>query len=221
MRKIVIAPNEYYHLYNRGVNKQDIFHNDRDRARFLFLILHFQSTVTFTNIEYYVSHFMRHRVFNISKKSLKNLCENKLVEVVNFCLMPNHFHLLIFEKTEGGIAQYMQRVLNAYTKYYNTKYKKSGHLFQGPYQAVHVYDNAQLLHLSAYIHRNSIDLLEWRSKISEYPWSSLGDYVGENRWHDLLSKEIISEQFPGNDYAEFIESSSAKSNKDTGTLFID
>ena len=79
---------------------------------------------------------------------------SRYVELVSFAFIPNHFHLIVHEKKENGISQYMQRILNAYTKYFNAKYKKTGHLFQGPFKAVHTESNEQLLHLSAYIHRN-------------------------------------------------------------------
>ncbi|MDO8492230.1 MAG: transposase [bacterium] len=211
MRNISIAPNEYYHLFNRGVLKQDIFLNDRDRVRFLFALLHFQSNFTLTNPEYYVNNYIEHRVFNISKKTADKILEDRSVELTSFCLMPNHFHLLVLEKNEGGIAKYMQRILNAYTKYFNTKYKKSGHLFQGPYKAVHVESNSQLLHLSAYIHRNPRELAGWKNKEENYQWSSYQDYTKDNRWGDLLAKEIIEGQFDDkNDYKEFLETSPAK-----------
>ena len=125
--------------------------------------------------------------------------------------MPNHFHLTVKEVAEGGISQYMQRVLNAYTKYYNAKYNKFGHLFQGPYKIVHIEDNRQLLHLSAYIHRNPRELKKWRQKEDKYPWSSYQDYVFENRWGNLLSQNIISDQFESkHEYHNFVKTSTAK-----------
>ena len=82
--------------------------------------------------------------------------------------MPNHFHLILQEVKEGGISQYMQRVLNAYTKYYNKKYEISGHLFQGPYKSVHIKDDPQLLYLSAYIHNNVRELKSWKNFDSDF-----------------------------------------------------
>ncbi|MDP3935341.1 MAG: transposase [Candidatus Giovannonibacteria bacterium] len=137
--------------------------------------------------------------------------QEKYVELVNFAMMPNHFHLTVREFKEGGIAQYMQRVLCAYTKYFNAKYQKSGHLFQGPYKAVHIEDNEQLLHLSAYIHRNPRELSEWKNKEHIYPWSSYQDYVNENRWGKLLTQDILLGQFADKkEYENFLKSSPAK-----------
>jgi putative transposase len=131
--------------------------------------------------------------------------------LINFTLMPNHFHLIIRELKEGGISQYMQRVLNAYTKYYNTKYKISGHLFQGPFQIVYIKNDNQLLYLSAYIHRNPGEIKEWTGKEHIFPYSSYQDCINKNRWGELLKTDIITEQFStGEKYKSFVETSGAK-----------
>ncbi|MBI3305989.1 transposase [Candidatus Nomurabacteria bacterium] len=211
MRNIKIAPGEYYHIFNRGVNKQLIFHDSADRVRFLFLILYFQSPITFINIGRPVKSFVKHSVFNIEGVTTREIINSRFVELTSFVLMPNHFHLIIKEVEENGIARYMQRVLNSYTKYYNTKYNKSGHLFQGPYKAVHVKNNNQLLYLSAYIHRNPRELKEWQNKESSYPWSSYQDFVNKNRFEGLLVLDIISEQFENHkEYDDFVKTSPAK-----------
>ena len=211
MRNIKIAPGEYYHIFNRGMAKQKIFLDKRDWIRFLFLILHFQSPITFQNIHRPTKNFVQHSVFNIDKEEKLEIIQKRYVELTAFCLMPNHFHLIIKEVEESGVARYMQRVLNSYTKYINTKYKKSGHLFQGPYKAVHVNGNIQLLHLSAYIHKNPRELRGWKNKEINYEWSSYQDFVLKNRWDTLIVPQIITEQFKNeNDYKKFIETSTAK-----------
>lgn len=208
MRNIKIAPGEYYHIFNRGVNKQLIFHETTDWARFLFLILHFQSPVIFQNIGRPTKEFVKHSVFNINSDEI---IKKRYVELTAFCLMPNHFHLIVKEVEEGGISQYMQRVLNSYTKYFNTKYKKSGHLFQGPYKAVHVENNEQLLYLSAYIHRNPREFTNWSGKEDKYQWSSYQDLVKQNRFEKLINSDIITDQFKNkNDYNNFVKTSGAK-----------
>lgn len=138
--------------------------------------------------------------------------------------MPNHFHMTVCEHKESGIAQYMQRVLCAYTKYFNAKYNKNGHLFQGPYKAVHIEDNNQILYLSTYIHRNPCELKNWRNKEYNYPWSSYQDYCSYNRWGALLKTNIITNQFSQKEYKQFVLSSIAKrSNQEleNDSLFID
>ncbi len=211
MRNIKIAPGEYYHIFNRGMSKQLIFHDNMDRIRFLFLILYFQSPTVFQQIGRSIKSFVQHSVFDIDIKTKKEIVKGRFVELTSFCLMSNHFHLIVKEVEENGIARYMQRVLNSYTKYYNTKYHKSGHLFQGPYKAVHVKDNNQLLYLSAYIHRNPRELKEWLNKENIYPWSSYQDCVNKNRFEELLITAIINGQFKNkNEYDEFVKTSSAK-----------
>ncbi len=211
MRKIPIAEGEYYHVYNRGNNKRDIFLKEEDWARFLFLILFFQSPAPVYNVSKFVSNFIKHRVFNISRKNLDKLIAARFVELNNFALMPNHFHLTVRNLTSDGLSKYMQRVLNAYTKYFNAKYGVSGHLFQGPFQIVAVKDDRQLLHLSAYIHKNPRELKDWRNKEDAYSWSSYQDYIGTNRWGNLLAREIVLGQFANPpEYREFVKTSPAK-----------
>jgi putative transposase len=219
MRNIKIAPNEYYHVFNRGVNKQVIFNDTNDWFRFLFLIIYLQSPVTFQNIGrlYNRSTSVQHRVlnttdvFNVDEKIVNEIAEKRYVELVSFCLMPNHFHLILKEANEGGIARYMQRVLNSYTKYYNTKYEKSGHLFQGPYKVVHIKSNTQLLYVSAYIHRNPRELPGWTDKEDKYFFSSYQDFIVKNRWSMLLAMDIVFGQFESRDeYRDFVSESTAK-----------
>ncbi len=211
MRNIPITSGEYYHIYNRGNNKQVVFINDKDRMRFLFLVLYFQSPIVFSNIVRYVDHYVKKSVFNVNTKDVSKIIKTRYVELVGFVLMPNHFHLIVYGVKDKGISQYMQRILNSYTKYFNTRHKRIGHLFQGPYNAKGVYSEEQLLYLSAYIHKNPQDIKGWAKKEHLFPWSSYQDYVKENRWGELLKKDIVSEQFSsGEDYKEFIETSGAK-----------
>ena len=207
MRLHKIAQGEYYHICNRGVEKKVIFHDSGDYWRFLFLVLYFQSETIFAQVGRAVEKFVKHRVLD----NYGEITKKRTVELVAFCIMPNHFHLILKEVREGGISVYMQRILNAYGKYYNTKYQKTGHVFQGPYRAVHIAENRQLLHVSAYIHRNPREMKGWFKKEKEYFWSSYQDFVGNNRWGKLLVQDIISEQFKNKGaYQRFVETSLTK-----------
>ena len=209
MRKTIITPGEYYHVVNRGVNKQKLFIDKRDYVRFLFLILYFQSPITFINLGRHVSYFVKHQMFNISEQ--ENIIKNRSVYLHNFCIMPNHFHLLLSESIDGGISRYLQRIQNGYGKYFNTRYQKNGHVFQGVFRAVHMQDNEQLLHTSAYIHKNPQELMSDRHDLETYPWSSYRDYIGQNRWRKLIESTIILDQFETKeDYHTFVKTSSAK-----------
>ena len=204
---------EYYHIYNRGAHRGNIVHNETDRKRFLFGILYYQSPRQFTNVQRIVEGYSPLSGFPVSEQALDEVLQTRIVDLVCFCLMPNHFHLLVRERTEGGISSYMGRIMNAYTHYINTKYERSGHLFEGRYKAKHIADNNQLLYLSAYIHRNPRELKAWKETYFEYPWSSLQDLTEANRWGGLLEADIIADQFettPDSNYRDFVETSTAK-----------
>ncbi len=211
MRKIQFVPGSYYHICNRSNNKEAIFLDERDYARFLFFILSCQAPIYFNNIGRQISHYVKHSVFNISADTLQEMINTRKVELNTFTTMPNHFHLLVKEKSNGGISSYLQRVQNGYAKYFNTKYKKQGHLFQGAFRAVPIETDEQLLYLSAYIHRNPRELKEWINKEIEYPWSSYQDLAKNNRWGQLLKSDAILNQFSNrNGYHNFVETSTAK-----------
>lgn len=214
MRKLKFTAGEYYHIYNRGNDKKQIFFTKADYARFLFLILYFQAPIPIRNISRQITHFMRHSAFDNDLIAIKEILRERNVEVVSFTLMPNHFHCLVRALSDEGVSQYMQRVLDAYTKYFNTKNEKNGHVFQGPFQAVPVETNEQLLYVSAYIHRNQRELPKWKNKEYLYLWSSYQDYVHKNRWGELLKTSRILEQFSSPDeYQKLVETSGAKEKK--------
>lgn len=213
-RKKVIAPGEYYHILARGVNKQQLFFNERDFARFLFYILFFQSNRRIHNISYYIDGFMEDGDFGVGLKTRKEIIKEREVELVCFTLMENHIHLILKELEEGGISKMMQRALDGYARYIHTKYKKTGHIFEGPFKAVHIKNNNQLLYLSTYIHKNAKDIKRVGLLWEKYPWSSFQDFVKENRWGDLLAKSVILEQFVDpEEFIQFTRESSAKETK--------
>ena len=210
-RKEAFATGEYYHVYGRGNDRRNIFRDQRDWTRFLFLVLYFQSGTPFYNLGRHISHFIKHRAFGVPDERRRELLNTRVTELAAFCLMPNHFHLIAHESREGGISSYMQRILTGYTTYFNTRYRRSGHLFQGPFRSVRVKDNNQLLYLSTYIHKNPRGLARWKDKEHEYPYSSLQDYVRDNRWGKLLERDIILSQFSApEEFRTFTDTSIAK-----------
>ncbi|MFH0804190.1 MAG: transposase [Candidatus Zambryskibacteria bacterium] len=211
MRYENFAEKEYYHLFGRGVNKEKIFLDDKDRARFIFLITHFQSPTRIYNISWYTKSFLEKNSFSTKKDKIDDMLKKRNVELVAFALMPNHFHILIQNLEDGILSVYMHRVLTAYSKYFNAKYNKKGHVFHGPFGAVHVKNNNQLLHLSAYIHKNPKEIGAWGDTYDKYPWSSYQDYIGLNRWGDLISTDIVLRQFKDQaKYRDFVSTSTAK-----------
>jgi len=212
-QKRSLVTGEYYHIYNRSAHKVGLFRERADWQRLLFAVLYFQSPTLFQNVRRLANTFDPKLGFVVNEADFSHVFQGRGIELVSFCLMPNHYHLIIREIREGAVAAYMQRVSDSYTRYFNIKYEVSGHVFQGRYQSVHIKDDRQLLYLSAYIHRNPRELRAWKDKEHEYPWSSLRDYTVENRWGGLLAPEIILDQFEGSkqsNYADFVKTSTAK-----------
>ena len=208
------APGEYLHVFNRGMQKQPIFETDQDRLRFLFLLLTFQGEAVIKNISREIRQNVQSSTLHILGELKSEILKKRMVELVVFCLAPNHFHTIIRELVDNGISKYMQRVLTAYTKYFNTRHEKSGHLFQGPYKSVHISEDRQLMHTSAYIHKHPCEIKGWMGKEHLYPWSSYQDCIGENRFEELLVTDIITDRYVKDkgvsSYKKFVSSSPAK-----------
>ena len=202
MRGIKFIEGKIYHIYNRGVEKRDIFLDDEDYFRFIHDLFEFNDEELAT-ILYYKKPFIQlyetksHRVDH--KRKL-------IVEILVFTLMPNHFHLLLRQRRENGISEFMHRLGVGYSMYFNQKYERNGSLFQGTYKAVLVENEAHFIHLPYYIHVNSLDLRfpEWRDKeiknyqeamkfLENYRWSSFPDYIGKKNFPSVTERKFLSE----------------------------
>jgi len=209
------APDEYLHVFDRGMQKQPIFKIEADYLRFIFIILTFQGEHVVKNISREIKQTVQSSTlhsFGIEEDLEKDILKNRMVELVAFSLMPNHFHLLVRELVDNGLSKYMQRVMTAYTKYFNLRHTRSGHLFQSRYKSVLINSDKQLMHVSAYIHKNPAEI-GWRGKEEKYPWCSYQDYLGENRFRNLLVTDVVMERFRDekrSSYKEFVSSSPAK-----------
>lgn len=147
MRKTTFENGEYYHVYNRGVDKRDIFLSDNDRFRFL------ESMREFNQVAPVVSLYIKNRVGkNVAVQPLQN---EKLVEIISYCLLPNHFHLILKQEKDGGISEFMKRLGGGYTWFFNYRHERSGSLFQGRFKSIHIDSNEYLLYLSAYVSGNN------------------------------------------------------------------
>src|SRR3989344_7211266 len=144
MRKIEFVESEFYHVYNRGNNKRVIFNKPFDLDRFLTSIEYFNNVESIGSI--YEESLFRDKKLGGSTSKL-GLGSEKLVDIVAYCLNPNHFHFILKQLSVDGIQKFMHRLGTGYTMYFNEKYKNSGSLFQGRYQAIHVNSNEYLLHL--------------------------------------------------------------------------
>lgn len=191
-QQVIFANDEIYHVFNRGVEKRRIFLEKADFIRFIETILYYQ-------IKSPPVRFSFKNRLNIIKHQAD---ETLLVEIICFCLMPNHFHLLIKQLCEGGISLFLNKVSNSYAKYFNTKYKRIGPLFQGFFKAVHVSDERQLLQVSRYIHRNPVSSYLVRD-LKDYLFSSYRQYI--NLENGFCSDKIIKDQFnSAKEYEQFV-----------------
>jgi putative transposase len=176
MRKLPLIKGNYYLIYNTGNNSSNIFFDEIDRARMLFSLLYFQSDEKVSNVSFQTNSYSERKEFSLRKNTVERIIKNRSVELISFTLNPECFILLIKQTEKDGIADYMQRVSNSYTKYFNSRYGKSGHLFSGPYKAFDVPAESLVL-TSVLIHREIGSAREWRGREHKYPWSSYQDYI--------------------------------------------
>jgi len=210
MRKIKFINGEYYHIYNRGVDKRIIFECQEDLDRF------FESMVEFNTIESIGSIYSNNQRMRMRGSASHSPEKEKLVEFICYCLNPNHYHFLLRQLVDNGIQKFMHKIGTGYTMHFNKKYKRSGSLFQGRYKATHVDSNEYLLHLSAYINLNyKVHCLERiRGSASNSFKSSWVEYIEgdyyekEKNKKGFCEKDIILDQFGGvEDYKGFAEDS--------------
>lgn len=149
MRKEPLVTGEYYHIYNRGVDKRDIFNNLKDLERFK------ESIKQFNQVEGIGSLEMHHKSVRALGSHLGSHSQSEpLVEIVAFCLNPNHFHFFLKQLTEGGIAKFMQKLLGGYTYYFNQKNKRSGSLFQGTFKSKLISSENYFRKTFGYVNKN-------------------------------------------------------------------
>lgn len=204
-RKVILAPEQFYHVFNRGVASSPIFLNTREYLRFLDLIDYYR----FSNTPLSFSKLM-----NLEKEERKKIFlelkkENAIhVEVLTYCLMPNHFHLLLKQITDKGISIFMKNLQNGYVKYFNIKNERAGPLFQSMFKAVIIETDEQLLHVSRYIHLNpSTAFIVEPENLEDYKWSSLNSYLDKdfNSADYFVNSKIVLDFFKkGEDYKKFV-----------------
>jgi len=177
----VFAPNCYYHLYGRGVNKMDLFRDKEDYNLFAYQFK-----------KYLTPDFKETRFFKGQEIQLAVNSVAGQVELYAFCFMPNHFHLLVKSVEKDGVSKLMRRVLTGYSSYFNGKYNRQGPLIQGSYRAVNVGTREQFIHVSRYIHLNPI-LAGIVKKAKDYEYTSYKNYLENRGWGWLeLNEQVLS-----------------------------
>ncbi|MEX2033083.1 MAG: transposase [Candidatus Colwellbacteria bacterium] len=215
MKKPIFTNSRIYHIYNRGVDKRKTFLDDEDYYRFIHDLFEFNDEAPAPNI-YYRLPYLQSQSYEVEPRKIAGKAvgarekRKLLVEILVFCLMPNHFHLLIRQLKDTGITKFMQKLGTGYTMYFNQKYERVGSLFQGRFKAALVDRDAHFIHLPYYIHSNPLDLEfpEWRTKeirnyreavkfLENYRWSSFPDYIGKDNFPSVTSRKFLSEFFNG------------------------
>jgi len=179
LEKIYI-PEAYYHIYNRGVEERIIFQEKNDYIVFLSLLKRYLS---------------QEPAKDRAGREYPNY--HKEITLLAFCLMPNHFHFLVYQHEKDAITKLLRSLCTAYTMYFNKKYKRVGHLFQSRFKASIIEKDSYLLHISRYIHLNPANYKKWE-------FSSLPYYLGRSRAEWLDSRPIL-ELFEDGPYVKFLE----------------
>ena len=190
------AENCYYHVFNRGLDKREIFKDPSDYKIFKYYLFIYTAPLK--------------RVLSFYPQLKPRLQNNNLsneLDLIAYCLMPNHIHLLIHQKTKSGVSKFMKQVSNAYTKYFNTKYERRGNLMESRFKAVQITSESLLAHVSRYIHLNPV-VANIVKNTEMYPWSSYKSYILDNQKESkvICEKEIILNQFKTiKDYKNFVQ----------------
>ncbi len=185
---------EIYHVFNRSVGRQPIFLNSHD----------FQRAVQVADFYGYATPRLRFSHFNRLSMEERNkfllelkMSSSKIVDIFAYCLIDNHYHFLLRQLKDLGIIKFLSNFQNSYAKYFNTTRKRNGALFQAVFKAVRIEGDEQLLHVSRYIHLNpfsSFSIKEVKDLVN-YPWSSLGDYLGI-RESGMVNTNFLLGYFP-------------------------
>lgn len=198
-----IITNEIYHIFNRGVASQPTFFNKRDYDRALESFFYYQNSNPPIKYSRFLSLPIKQRADILEDLSKK---KHYLVEVIAYCLMPNHFHFLLRQILEGGIAKFMSNFTNSYTRYINTKQERTGPLFTGKFKSVRVETQKQLLHVSRYIHLNPYTsfVVKTMEDLKEYHYSSFPEFIGRTSLSLCTKDGILADFKTIKQYEQFV-----------------
>ena len=201
-RNVFLGNNEFYHVLNRGITSQKVFNSEKNYFQFIDRMNYYRN----------VSPLMSYAQFFDLPMSIRlNILEEaqasgeQLVEIVAYCLMPNHFHLILKQISNNGISNFVAKLTNSYTRYYNIKHHRLGPILQGRFKAVLVESDEQLIHLSRYIHLNpySAGLVSTLDELKQFSYSSLANYLFGQK--GFCVPNVVLDQFSDrDDYWRFV-----------------
>lgn len=215
LRKDPFITGEYYHLFNRGIDKRNIFKSTYDYERFIML-LYIANSDGQLRLDNLINH--SHKSF----KEIMILDKGKsLVSIGAWCLMTNHFHILVRQEVDGGISKFMKKLGTGYSMFFNIKYQRQGALFGGPFKSRCIKtDDNYMRQLFAYIHLNALDIEfpDWekddnrdemlmKNFLNSYTYSSYHDYIGIDRVeNNILNRDSFPDYFKTQQsFVEFVE----------------
>lgn len=210
-RPKLLITGSVYHVFNRGVEKRIIFPDKSHYQRFL------------TTLDYYKDNQPERLSLSAhlnNKALIQPKAKEHLISILCFCLMPNHFHLVLKQLTDGGISRFMNDIANSYTKYLNTRLERVGHLFQGSFKSKLIETESSFLQVTRYVHLNPLGLHPEGEKamgiystekllkvLKEYPYSSYKTYLGKEMAYPICDQSEIRKLLGApNDYKNFVKS---------------
>ena len=207
---------EIYHILNRGVDKRKIFLDKEDYLRFIHDLYEFNDEEPAEKVYYY---FNKYKYGDVGRPHIERKKRKRIVDLLAFCLMPNHYHLLLVPKKPECLTLFMKKLNGGYAKYFNEKYQRTGTLFERRFKRILIKREEHFTHIPYYIHCNPLDLEypEWRNRelknpqeaikfLEKYRWSSHLDYLGIKNFPSVTQREFLLDVFEGEKgYKEAIE----------------
>ena len=203
---------EIYHVLSRGVDKRKIFLNDKDYFRFIHNLFEFNNSDLADKSPQRAFNKMTDIARRSDEDNIKRKMRKLLVNIHVFCLMPNHYHLMLSPRVKDGIPRFMKKLNMGYAKYFNIKNDRRGALFEARYKSILIEDENHFMYLPHYIHLNPLDLHmpEWREGklrsaagaikfLENYRWSSFPDYTGQKNFPSVTNRKFLLEVFGGVD----------------------
>ncbi|MCL5071662.1 MAG: hypothetical protein M1308_12330 [Actinobacteria bacterium] len=209
MKNPQFVAGEIYHVYNRGVEKRNIFLDSQDRLRAIHDLFEFNDLEPADKfLKFLLPPHRQHSEVKLPR--IERGSRKLIVEILAFYLGNNHFHLMLRQMKENGITLFMRKFGTGYTNYFNQKYDRVGSLFQGPFKASLIKTDAHFIHLPYYIHLNALDSIapEWRDRkindinkaikfLDSYRWSSHLDYSGKKNFPSVTQREFLMNFWSG------------------------
>lgn len=196
-RKTQLASNEFYHIYNKGVDKRVVFADKQDFFQFLQMLEYFNQEASLGGL----------KAYKYPKNIQHRGSTSVLVEIIAYCLNGNHYHLILKQVSDEGISRFMQKVGTGYTMYFNQKYKRTGSLFGGRFKSKHIDTDAYLNYVGVYVNLNNRAHKEKRRGSTLVPTyvSSWNEYMGKSKLNLCTKKYLMSNFKTPVKYKKFAE----------------